>query len=428
MLGVSVHGFEDFRKNTPSIQSFFGAATTAKPASGGSSGLSSIPPLPPSFPRKPAARTSSSSGGSSSKRNSSRPNGLGFPTAPAKGHEAGVKRRRPWGGAEEGTGGGAAVPRRAEAAISHAGAGGDDEGARGGGGDGSGGGGGGGSGGGGGGSGSSRPGEGVSVVPATGSDDDHRQGETGGGRGAGGGTVGLREKGGGGQGEFGSSGGGGGGCDDGVWCVGVRDRDTGTGEERAKATGGPEGSGDDGVKFCRVIQGSTESSDPQACEVVLPKGGAGVREDANAAANAAGEECLVVDGCGQSHGEGRQGKRSSRVLEDAFSADANEQPRAKFGRGGASGVFGEVDPGVLAELPPEIQREIWMQQVRLWERLCLAVGSKLLGLLPFTVVCSSQTTVAGKASGVASYLVSNSARRKAINYWRVFVRRPLVAT
>lgn len=44
-------------------------------------------------------------------------------------------------------------------------------------------------------------------------------------------------------------------------------------------------------------------------------------------------------------------------------AEGTEQ-RPMFGRGGSSGVFGEVDPGVLAELPPEIQREIWMQQVR----------------------------------------------------------------
>ncbi|CAM9551359.1 unnamed protein product, partial [Sphacelaria rigidula] len=33
-----------------------------------------------------------------------------------------------------------------------------------------------------------------------------------------------------------------------------------------------------------------------------------------------------------------------------------------FGRGGSSGGFGDVDPDVLAQLPPEIQREVWMQQ------------------------------------------------------------------
>lgn len=37
--------------------------------------------------------------------------------------------------------------------------------------------------------------------------------------------------------------------------------------------------------------------------------------------------------------------------------------RAMFESGGASGLLGKVDPDVLAELPVEIRREIWMQQV-----------------------------------------------------------------
>ncbi|CAM9153003.1 unnamed protein product [Choristocarpus tenellus] len=36
--------------------------------------------------------------------------------------------------------------------------------------------------------------------------------------------------------------------------------------------------------------------------------------------------------------------------------------RIVFGRGGEAGRFGEVDPEVLAALPVEIQREVWMQQ------------------------------------------------------------------
>lgn len=204
--------------------------------------------------------------------------------------------------------------------------------------------------------------------------DDGREGGTGGRRGAGGGTVALREGGRRRQGEFGGGGG------DDVWCEGVRDGDTGTGEERAKATRGPESGDDDdadGVQFCRVVQGRGESSDSQACEVVLPREEAGAREDTKksaAAHDVASGECLVLEGSGQSPGEGRQNKSSSRAFEDG--ADANEQPRAMFGRGGASGVFGEVDPGVLAELPPEIQREIWMQQVRRLTtgRVCLLVA------------------------------------------------------
>ncbi|CAN0156114.1 unnamed protein product [Pylaiella littoralis] len=61
--------------------------------------------------------------------------------------------------------------------------------------------------------------------------------------------------------------------------------------------------------------------------------------------------------------------RNVRAKPDASKSERHHHhhhhhhPRgALFGRGGASGVFGEVDPEVLAELPPEIQREIWMQQ------------------------------------------------------------------
>ncbi|CAM9779927.1 unnamed protein product [Ectocarpus sp. 4 AP-2014] len=43
-------------------------------------------------------------------------------------------------------------------------------------------------------------------------------------------------------------------------------------------------------------------------------------------------------------------------------AEASSGHRPLFGRGGSSGFFGDVDPAVLAELPPDIQREIWMQQ------------------------------------------------------------------
>lgn len=43
--------------------------------------------------------------------------------------------------------------------------------------------------------------------------------------------------------------------------------------------------------------------------------------------------------------------------------NSSEQRRLVFGKSGASRGFGEVDPKVLAQLPPEIQREVWMQQV-----------------------------------------------------------------
>eukprot|EP00752_Nemacystus_decipiens_P013908 g12345.t1 len=340
MLGVSVHGFEDSRKSTPSIQSFFGAAAAvavaAAPASGGAAGRSSMSFPRSLLPRKPAARVPSSSSSSSS---SSRPNGLGFPTATGARREAGVKRRRPWGSAGEHAGvGAAAVTRRVEGDPPHTGAGagagdGDGDGddhhsssASGGGG--------------------GKPREGVSVDSATGSDDleqdtrETRQAGAGTARRAGGGRP---------QGEFA------GGVDADVRCEGVRNCDTGKGGDGEKPTGGPEG--DDGVQFCGVLQGGGESSDSQACEVVVPTQNTGAAREANEAAS----ECLVTGGGGQGPGEGRRSRSSSRGLEEA---EALAHPRAMFGRGGASGVFGEVDPGVLAELPPEIQREIWMQQGR----------------------------------------------------------------
>lgn len=338
MLGVSVHGFA--RKNTPSIQTFFGAAATA--ASGGGSGLFSVSSPPSLLPCKPA-RTSSAG---------NRPKGLGFPTAAvataAERREVGVKRRRPWGGAGEG-GARATGARQAEADTAHVDAGGYDDGASGGGG---------------------RARRGISVDSRPGSGDrDGTLRDTGG---AGREAVALREKGGQRQRERG-------GGDADVWCEGVRGRDIGKGEEEEeeeeteKATGGSEG--DDGVQFCGVVQGRGESTDSPTCEVVLqreqqPEAEVRGEEDAKgvgaeAAAVAGVVEGLAAEESGRRPGEGQRSKteRSSRRSDDNATTDANEQPRALFGRGGASGVFGEVDPGVLAELPSEIQREIWMQQV-----------------------------------------------------------------
>ncbi|CAN0334295.1 unnamed protein product, partial [Laminaria digitata] len=55
-----------------------------------------------------------------------------------------------------------------------------------------------------------------------------------------------------------------------------------------------------------------------------------------------------------------------RLEEDSSERDAfgseSERRAALFCGGGASGVFGDVDAEVLAALPPEIQREVWMQQ------------------------------------------------------------------
>ncbi|CAN0407154.1 unnamed protein product [Ectocarpus sp. 8 AP-2014] len=72
------------------------------------------------------------------------------------------------------------------------------------------------------------------------------------------------------------------------------------------------------------------------------------------AAAAAAHAADAADGIGDErfHGYGGGG------------AEASSGHRPLFGRGGSSGVFGDVDPAVLAELPPDIQREIWMQQVR----------------------------------------------------------------
>ena len=55
-------------------------------------------------------------------------------------------------------------------------------------------------------------------------------------------------------------------------------------------------------------------------------------------------------------------EQDGRSERDGSGGEINR--RALFGAGGASGVFGDVDADVLAALPPEIQREIWMQQVR----------------------------------------------------------------
>eukprot|EP00903_Cladosiphon_okamuranus_P020527 g18843.t2 len=354
MLGVSVHGFEGARKNTPSIQSFFGAASTATNGPGRSSGLSSTPPPHTYLPRKPIARAPSSSCSSSSSSSISA-NGLGFPlaTATVVRRGVGVKRRRPWGHGAEGAGGaGTAVARRAEAEspdVGGADADDDDDGADGcGGGD--------------------RAREGISVDSGTAASDD-RDGGTGGMQGAEGGTVAIKEGGGGGEVGGGQrrrehGGGGSGDDDDDVWCRGARDSDAaGNGEARDGATGEPEG-GDDGVQFCGVVQVGGESSDLQAFEgALLGEWAREQREGRDAAGEAAGGEHLVVEEASsgqQSPGEARQGRSSSRVFGD--NADANGQPHAMFGRGGASGVFGDVDPGVLAELPLEIQREIWMQQ------------------------------------------------------------------
>lgn len=69
-------------------------------------------------------------------------------------------------------------------------------------------------------------------------------------------------------------------------------------------------------------------------------------------------------------GEGGEAQREAAVVvgpEDSSGRDASSSEsdrQALFGGGGASGVFGDVDAEVLAALPPEIQREIWMQQVR----------------------------------------------------------------
>lgn len=72
--------------------------------------------------------------------------------------------------------------------------------------------------------------------------------------------------------------------------------------------------------------------------------GSSVAADAADAADGIGDERFHRDGGG--------------------GAEASSGHRPLFGRGGSSGVFGDVDPAVLAELPPDIQREIWMQQVR----------------------------------------------------------------
>lgn len=55
-------------------------------------------------------------------------------------------------------------------------------------------------------------------------------------------------------------------------------------------------------------------------------------------------------------------KTTDRVSEGENGGGESRQ--LLFGRGGASGGFGIVDPDVLSELPPDIQREVWMQQVR----------------------------------------------------------------
>lgn len=379
MLGVSVHGFADARKSTPSIQSFFGAAAgaatsgstpapaaSARAASGGSSGPPQASSARSVLPRKPA-RTSSAAGSSSS---SSRPNGLGFPTVTAV--KAGVKRRRPSDGAggEGGDGAGrAAVARRAEDGAPRAGAGasgGDD----GGGSDGSGGG---------------RARGGVSAGSCPGSGD--REGGTGWGRGADGDSAAPPPEEGG-ECQPGDFSGGGGDSDADVWCEGVRERDSdtrqgveeegegGQTEKKAAAGGGGGGGagleGDVGVEFCGVVDGRGESPNSQGCEVVVGTSreelDVEVRGDTRTGEAAASvEEGLAVEDIrqGRSAGECQESSRSSSGGRlERGDDDADGRPRAMFGKGGASGVFGEVDPAVLAELPPEIQREIWMQQVR----------------------------------------------------------------
>lgn len=76
-------------------------------------------------------------------------------------------------------------------------------------------------------------------------------------------------------------------------------------------------------------------------------------------------------------GKGGEAQREAAVVvgpEDSSERDASSSEsdrQALFGGGGASGVFGDVDAEVLAALPPEIQREIWMQQVRRGENHAL---------------------------------------------------------
>lgn len=69
--------------------------------------------------------------------------------------------------------------------------------------------------------------------------------------------------------------------------------------------------------------------------------------------------------CGEDERE-RERQREAEAPRVVVAAAAAAEPQRVFGNGGIGGGFGEVDPEVLRELPPDIQREIKMQQVRLW--------------------------------------------------------------
>lgn len=75
-------------------------------------------------------------------------------------------------------------------------------------------------------------------------------------------------------------------------------------------------------------------------------------------AMAIGDRCMEAE---LKRGE-REVNTSPMEANDDDGDDVEPRPLL-FGKGGRSGVFGEVDPDVLAELPMEIQREVWMQQV-----------------------------------------------------------------
>ncbi|CAN0405367.1 unnamed protein product, partial [Ectocarpus fasciculatus] len=163
------------------------------------------------------------------------------------------------------------------------------------------------------------------------------------------------------------------------------------GREREDGEGRPEEGDDDNAVPLHLLVTPRESKASQICE------GQGQRcreeeaaaeprwsvDDARMVAGREGRDPAGVkegrdDGFGGRAGpEERLGSSAAADAADAaqgvgderFHGDGgggaeatNNGHRPLFGRGGSSGVFGDVDPAVLAELPPDIQREIWMQQ------------------------------------------------------------------